>query len=417
MRKLACCFIVSLLVFTLSAQSRTASDYYENAMQAYKQKDYTSFVQNLHKVIAAGTSHPRVFYNLAAGYSLLGKTAEAARWLNKIADAGISYPVEKDPDFAAIKSKPEFLAIVSRFAQNQTPVVRSTPAFTISDPAFIPEGLAFDPNTNEFFAGSILRQKIAVLNENGNTIDFSSPTDGLRSVLGMSVDPKRKLLWVSSANLEDLSAEKQSFSGIFKYSLSDRRLIKSYLFPSNEAHQVGDVIVNRDGDAFSTDSLHPAIYRIGHETDSLEKLQVGDIFRSPQGLCFSEDEKILFVADYVRGIFVIDLKTKKHKSLRAPANVTIAGIDGLYQYKGNLIATQNGFSPNRILRIQLNAAKDRAERVTVLEANVPANGEITLATIVENDLYYVGNSQLETYLRDHDAQLQPASIRKISLRD
>ncbi len=419
MKKLAPCFILLLVAFAWPAQrqTRTASDYYEAARQAYKVKDYQGFVQNLQKVLKAGTNHPRVFYNLAAGYSLLGKTTEAVRWLNKIADAGISYPVEDDPDFAGIKTKPEFRSIVSRFAHNQTPVVRSNAAFTISDPGFIPEGLTFDPNTNEFLAGSILKQKIAVLNANGLVTDFSSPKDGLWSVLGMSVDAQRKVLWVSSSTLEELNAEKKSVSGIFKYDLTSRRFIKSYLLPSDEQHQLGDVIVNQECDAYSTDSLNPGIYRISHVTDSLEKIQVGDLFRSPQGLCFSEDAKILFVADYVRGIFAIDLKAKAHKNLRAPENVTLAGIDGLYQHKGSLIATQNGFSPNRILRIELNAAKDMAEHVSILEASPPVNGEITLATIVGNDLYYVSNSQLEMYLQDRTTKLQPATIRKIPLSD
>jgi len=400
-----CCHLVA---------EQTASEYYEAAMKAYKEKDYKSFVGNLHKVVESGTTHPRVYYNLACGYALLNNTSEAIRWLDRVAGLGIAYPIQEDEDLKSIHETPEFKAIAGKFERNNRPVVHSKQAFTLPED-FIPEGVAYDPVSDRFYTGSILQKKIVEVDPQGNLSDVSSGEDGLYEVLGMSIDHSRNMLWVSSSKFIDVDSEARKVSAILCYDLKEKKLIKKYDLSADQPHQLGDVIVNSAGDAFATDSLNPAIFWIDHQTDKLQQFPVEDLFRSPQGLCFSPDEQLLFVADYVHGIFAIDLKTNKHWNLAEPANATLAGIDGLYQYKGSLIATQNGFTPNRVLRIEINDAKDQAVRVKILEAGDPKKGEFTLGTIVGDDFYYVANSQLSIYLEDHKARLSPTMIRKLGL--
>ena len=383
-------------------------------MKAYKEKDYKSFVSNLHKTMEAGTNHPRIYYNLACGYALLNNQAEAVKWLDRIAGLGIAYRISEDEDLKSISETREFKAILDKFERNSRAVVNSKQAFTVPED-FIPEGVAYDPASKRFYTGSILQKKIVEIDPNGNLSDVSSAEDGLYEVLGMSIDHSQKMLWVSSSRFMDVESEAKKVSAILRYDLKEKKLIKKYDLPSDQPHQLGDVIVNHAGDAFATDSLNPAIFRIDHQTDKLEQLPVGDLFRSPQGLCFSPDETLLFVADYVRGIFVIDLRTNKHWKVAQPEDATLAGIDGLYQYKGNLIATQNGFTPNRVLRIELNDVKDQAVAVSILEAGDPKQGEFTLGTIVGDDFYFVGNSQLGIFMDDHKAKLTPTIIRKLGL--
>jgi tetratricopeptide (TPR) repeat protein len=405
-------FVFLLFCNFISAQ--TASDYYDAAMKSYKAKDYKSFVENLHKTLEAGANHPRIYYNLACGYALLNDQANALKWLDRIGALGIAYPISEEADLASIRGTREFKAIEEKFQRNSLPLVHSKVAFTLPE-TFIPEGLTYDPKSKSFFAGSTLQKKIVRVDSHWSVSDLSSARDGLYEVLGMSIDPERNFLWASSAEFLDADSDAKKVSALFRYDLKSNKLVKRYDLPSGQPHGLGDVIVNRMGDAYTTDSLNPAIYRVDHETDRLEAVPVGDLFRSPQGLCFSPDEKLLFVADYVRGIFAIDLATNQHWNLKAPSNATIAGIDGLYQYNGKLIATQNGFTPNRILRLTLNDAKDQVIRVDVLEAGTPENGEFTLGVIVGKDFYYIANSWLEKYLENHTAKLTPAMIRKLDL--
>jgi hypothetical protein len=406
-------FALSILCAFIFAQ--TASDYYDAALKAYKAKDYKSFVENLQKTLDAGANHPRIYYNLACGYALLNDQPKAIEWLNRIAALGIAYPVEEEADLASIRETPEFKTVVEKFKQNSVPLIHSKVAFTLPED-FVPEGLTYDSTSRSFYAGSILLKKIVRVDTDGKVSDVSANQDALYEVLGMSIDPKRNFLWASSSQFVDADSDAKKVSALFRYDLKTKKLLKRYDLPNDHPHGLGDVIVNQEGDAYTTDSLTPAIYRVDHQTDKLEQLPIGDLFRSPQGLCFSPDEKLLFVADYVRGLFVIDVSANKHWNLKAPSNSTIAGIDGLYQYKGQLIATQNGFAPNRILRLTLNSANDEVSRVDVLEAGDPSKGESTLGVIVGDDFYYVANSQFTIYYENHKAKLEPTMIRKLPLR-
>jgi sugar lactone lactonase YvrE len=407
--------IAAMPVPAQQTQTKTASEYYEIARKAYADKDYEAYVKNLQAVVQAGTTHPIIFYDLAAGYALLGKKQESVLWLNRIADLGIMFPAADDQDFASIRNTPEFAQVLARFQQNLKPTDRSKIAFTIPENDFVAEGVAYDPTQKLFYSGSILKHKIVSIDSTGKIQDFSSNEDGLWSVLGMSVDPARQTLWVSTANFPELEKGKNQ-AAIVKYDLKSKKVLGRYEPPETEAgNQFGDVIVNSAGDAFTTDSLSPAVYTIPHETNKLELFIGGDLFRSPQGLCFSGDEKTLYVADYTRGIFAIDLKNKSHVKLTVPVNTTVVGIDGLYFYKDSLIATQNGVKPNRVLRLFLNKEKNGIERVGVLESNHKLFGEITLGTIMGDSLYYVANSQFGEYVNNPKTELHAPLILKLPL--
>jgi sugar lactone lactonase YvrE len=288
--------------------------------------------------------------------------------------------------------------------------------FTIPESDFIAEGVAYDPVEKAFYSGSILKKKIVKIDQNGKTSDFSSAADGLLSVLGMSVDSKHRTLWASAASFPELGDSKKYQTAIFKYDLVQHKLLKRYPVNTNpEGNQLGDVIVSSAGDAYTTDSFFPAVYWIPHDKDTLELLIGGDVFRSPQGLCLSSDERILYVADYVRGIFAIDLKTGSHQKLSSPQNATIAGIDGLYCYKDRLIATQNGVKPNRVLQLLLNQDRTAIKEVRVLESNHHLFTEITLGTVAENALYYVANSQFGEYVEDRKIKIDSPLILKLTL--
>ena len=108
-------------------------------------------------------------------------------------------------------------------------------------------------------------------------------------------------------------------------------------------HVLGDLVIAKNGDVYASDSLTSKIYRIEAGRDELEIFLSGDAFSSLQGLAFSPDEKSLFAADYSRGVFRIEIATKKVSQLSMDAATNPIGIDGLYFYGGNLVVVQNGF--------------------------------------------------------------------------
>jgi len=92
----------------------------------------------------------------------------------------------------------------------------------------------------------------------------------------------------------------------------------------------------------------------------------------------------------------VDLGTKEFRLLAKPSNVSDAGLDGIYLYKGSIIGIQNpDLHPARVMRYVLNPKMDTITRAEVLEAYNPLFDVPTTGTIVGDSLYFVANTQLE----------------------
>lgn len=116
-----------------------------------------------------------------------------------------------------------------------------------------------------------------------------------------------------------------------------------------------DAVVRSDGSIYFTDPPYGlssayglpgleelgfrGVYRLIPDSKTLELL-VGDI-SSPNGLAFSPDEKVLYVADTeLRKIYAFDVSTEGTLTNRHPFASTIGGPDGIkVDIKGNLYVT------------------------------------------------------------------------------
>ena len=210
--------------------------------------------------------------------------------------------------------------------------------------------------------------------------------------------------------MKGFKKEDEGKSGIFKFDLKTGKLINKYLL-SNEAekHALGDLVLNKNGDVFATDSVSPYIYFIDSKQDKLDIFLKSDLFSSLQGLDFAPNEKIIFVADYSKGVFKIELETKKITQLKSAQNIMPIGIDGLYFHRGKLIAIQNGSNPQRVVNFELNPQITEITDFKTLESNHSDFNEPTLGVIIGKDFYYVANSQWE--LVSEKAELQTDKLK------
>ena len=394
---LVCAPLISEIASAQDNQSKDARYYVQQATKAYKEKDYSAYLENMKMATSLRPHHPTFMYNLAGAYALAGHRSEALAWLAKVADMGLIYPASKEDDFASIKDSDGFKLILKKFEDNKAPINKSASAFTVKEKGLIPESVAYDSADGVFYLSSVHKRKIVSIAKDGKVKDFATEQDGLWSVMGMKVDARRRHLWVCSAahpQMVNYREEENGNSAVLKFDLRTGKLIKKYLLTNKpKAHWFGDLAVSSNGDVYVTDSKSPSIYLIRRDADELEPFIEGPPFVSLQGLDFSTDEKHLFVADYIKGIFLIDLRAKKVTSLDPPPGSTLIGIDGLYSYKGGLIAIQNGVNPHRVIRVYLNKEGDRLERFETIEANNPLFDEPTLGVLVNNSFYYVANSQ------------------------
>lgn len=396
-------FIFSIFIFAAFAGAQTSAELSESAKlerqatEDYKAKNYAKFLENIKRAGELRPNHPRLIYTLADAYALNDKPDEALTILERLAAMDLFFAIEKDDDFKSLFDSPRFKKIQAEFAENQKAVNRSEKAFTIPQKDLITESVAYDAAANRFFVSSIHKRKIVAVDASGKVSDFSTDADGLWSVSGIRVDEKRKILWAATTALpqmKDFQKADDGKSGVFKYDLKTGKLLKKYLLPNENAkHALGDLIVAKNGDVYASDSVSPNIYRITSEKDELEIFLTSEYFSSLQGLAFSPDEKILFAADYPKGIFRIEMKEKKIAQIKPDANTNLIAIDGLYFHRGNLIAIQNGFRPHRVARLFLNKDFSRITKSETLEANHADFNEPTLGAIVGDNFYFIANSQ------------------------
>jgi sugar lactone lactonase YvrE len=400
-RATACTLLLALIASSLFAETPKNGDVralFEEAMNAYKQKNYALFVEKMKAVRELRPHHQVYIYDLAGGYALAGNKTQAIALLSQAAAMGFVFPgSEKDEDFASLRGVPDYEAALKKFATNAKPIGRSETAFTVHEKGLVPEGLAHDPNTQTFFVGSVYRRKIVAVNAAGEARDFSHESDGLWSVMGMKVDASRRLLWGCTAGHKQMANAKPEDDGktaVFKYDLDSGKLIKKYPVPDDgQKHWLGDLALDSQGNVYASDSLSPAIYVIRPAQGKMELFLAGAPFINPQGIVPTPDEKKLLLADYLKGLFLIDLETKEVEEVAAPHDATLGGIDGIYRAGTDLIAVQNGIKPNRVIRLKLCSDWLVVEKQEVLEANNPVFDEPTLGVIVGDEFYFIANSQ------------------------
>jgi hypothetical protein len=399
-----CVLVSALLVVGIFAQTtadiNSAREFEAKAFEAYRTQDFPVFLENMRQAEKLRPNHPRLMFNLAVALARSGNTGEMVKMLDRLTAMGLVIDVDPaDPDFQTI-DKVKLGSALDRAAVNKKAINASAAAFTLSATDFIPEGLAHDTTTGNFYIGSTHLAKIAVVDKTGKAADFSAPADGLWSVAGMKVDSKRRVLWVCTNAFPQMKGYDKALegrSGIFKYDLKTGKLLKKYLLPETEKHVLGDLTLDSAGNVYSTDSNSPTIYRITPAADKLEIFFTDPEFISLQGLAFGPKDSFLFVADYSKGIFKIDVAARGAVLLPRPDAATLLGIDGLYFMGGKLVGIQNGVNPQRIIALGLNKLQDAILDAKVLEANHPDFNEPTLGVGVGGDLFYVANSQLNLF--------------------
>jgi len=363
---------------------------------AYQGKDMAGFLREAQATFTLQPDWPAAVYNLAAAFSLNRRPADASREIRRLAGMGIYLPAEKDADFEAVRTNKEVVEAYGLLRRNLDPVVRSRGGFTFPSRGRIVESVVRDPGTGVWYAASVRPGEVLRLSDGGGEpAAFSRPGELFGSALGMRVDADRRLLWVASAELSptpELKGEPRR-SGLVRYDLESGLVAGQFGVPEDGVrHVLGDCLVRSDGAVLATDSAAPVVWWLPPRGARLEPFVRDERFLSLQGLAFTADERALIVADYSSGLWRIDVADRGVSPIATPAGATLVGIDGLWHHQGALIASQNGVTPQRVVRIPL-ADGARAAAVEVLDSANPACEEITLGCLVDAELFFVANSR------------------------
>ena len=211
-------------------------------------------------------------------------------------------------------------------------------------------------------------------------------------MMALKVDGRHGLLWATEVAIDGFTSTSRKDwgrSAILIYDLKSRRLLHRVEGPAHTA--LGDMALTADGDAIVSDGDNGGVYRINRATLQITQLDSGD-FISPQTAAVLPDGVHLLVPDYLRGIGILDLKTKDVSWIATEGKYALNGIDGLYLSGRTLIATQNGTSPERVVRFELDASLSHVLSESIIERATPTLGDPTHGVVVDGYFYYISNS-------------------------
>ena len=226
-----------------------------------------------------------VFYQALVHVSL-GERDAALELLRSLKGRKLGLIPVRDVGFDSVWDDPEFQKICEALADEEPQTPASPVAFRLKDPRLIPEGIAYDAEDKRFFIGSVAQHKIVAAHEK-ELSDFSSPTDRLDAVLGLTVDPTCRHLYAITTNGVEESAKKERRNAVVQYDLKDGRLTDRFAAP--DAMQLNDLAVAQDGTLYVTDSETGSLFRKKPEEKALTKFGATGALRGANGIALAPD--------------------------------------------------------------------------------------------------------------------------------
>ena len=345
--------------------------------------------------------------------SMLGEYEAAEALAAKVADRGLAIRLTGHPGLEAFAERPAAAAIIARMDLNRSEKGKAEIALSHDDASLLPEAVAHDARTGAYFIGSVRSGKILRF-ANASAEGFAIAAGGVYALEASAGE-----LWaaVNTAAPFESPDPSGARSSIVRYGLRDGAVKSAYPAPEGPA-TIGALESTRAG-LVASDSATPRLLILRKGADALETLAADPRFVNLQGLAYDARRKRLYVADYLAGLFSVDLKTGAATPLANLADAHLGGLDGLQPYEGDLIGVQNGTTPQRIVRLRLNAAGDAVERLEVLQQALPGWNEPTNGTIVGARLVYIATSNWPAYGDDGAAPdagaLKPLTLMKLDL--
>jgi hypothetical protein len=357
-------------------------------------------IARLEDLLISAPDKDTVTYEMARTWAAGKQWPEAIQWLRKVAELKAGLDPSRDSIFAELRSSHEFEEIVAAVREATPPVLRSSVAFEVGEGDLVPESIAYDPNGKQFYFGSRKKGKVIRCSAGGRCMTFAS---GLDEVLGLKISGGG--LWLlNNSNKESALIHYDLSPG---YDLASGREARKYVV-AGSGHDFNDLAIAPSGDIYLTDTPAGAVWVLAHGASDLTRLP--GRFEFANGITLSPDARLLYVSTFPDGIRVMDLKTRAISPMPHPSGLCLSTIDGLYFYRGALIAIQNAFMSPRVVRFTLAHNLRAIERFEVLERRNPMFEGVTNGVVRGSDFFYMANIQ-----DDKTTGFSPIKILKLHL--
>lgn len=376
-------------------------------------------VENARRTIAAieGVLKQRpndaaLWFFMARFQSEAGNKSAAIAALEKVAELGDGYLPAKGLGFEKAWDDPKLQEVVKRLEARLPRLDFAPTAFELDDRTLIPEGIACDSASHDFFIGSAAKGTVTRVGFGNAVTVFAQRQDGLDSVLGLAVDSPRRILYVVGTSALTDEGRKRRKNAVVAWDIDSGKQLRRV---DVAAQQLNDVTVAFGGRVFASDSASGAIYEIPREGPA-RVLVPADTLRGSNGLAASPDARRLYVA-HSTGIGVVDVAAGTVKRVTNNTRENLAAIDGLYEYQGDLIGVQNLTNPGRVIAITLSKDGEAVTRVrTLLSHHHNGLDEPTTGAVTERGFYLlaatgVSHMNANGKIDDPDTVPKPTVLR------
>ena len=385
------------------------------AAAAIEAKDHTVAVAKLEEASALRPDMPRILESLAIAQAAADRPDDAVATLQRLAELGVGAVIEKTEEFAALRPRRDFQAVVKKLASNLHPKGAGEVAFTLRDVTGLIEGLAWREKTGDFFFADVHARAVWRRQKDGALKRFTPDGDELLGVFALVVDEARGALWVATSAVPEMrgySPDQEGHAALAEIDLETGAVRQAIRLDSRsgEQHVLSDLALVEDGSILLTDSRSPSLWRYRAGAAGLERFVDSAEFQSLQGIAVMGG--VALVSDQTNGLLVVDLARRAVRRLEPPENTTLVGLDGLaVASDGMLVAVQNGLRPNRILRIEVDPLAATIGGVHVLDSGhlamtAPSSGCVATG----GDFFFIGNPGWNRFLA---TDVRPTAPRQV----
>jgi hypothetical protein len=358
--------------------------------------------ENLTKIPDRGAA----LFFLARRYAQLGELQKALEFLKQCVALEEGFDPADSPALQPLRSFPEFSELVEFVRRRYPSVHLAHVAFTVPEKDLFPEGLAADGPRRLFYMGSMHRKKIIKITEAGEVSDFvKSGVYDLMPVGGVKVDPMDHSVWAATDPGEANRSELVHFD-------AGGKLLERFPAPGPGPHDLNDLVLRGATEIYLSDTSAHQAYRFDRRSHRFTPLSFPRPIFYPNGITVSDDGNLLYVADLM-GVIRIDLRDNSTHDVDPGKRDTLAGIDGLYWYKGDLVGVQYGTAAFRIMRWRLSEDRQRVRSAEILERGTSLVSFPTTGAIADGRFYFIANTGIGN-LKD-DQVVDPSKLEPIQI--
>lgn len=368
-----------------------------SAAKAYQEERWVSWYAANMKLHKRRPDAPGYMVDIVRAAAMADQKRTAYNYMLELQRQGLSYDFNVFPETEGIRGTQAYDYINNLMVEAGKPSGVGEVVFEMDLAPISLGDVTWDESREKFLVGTRDEGKVLAVNENGifETILQANGENGLWSIDGLAVDAANNTLWVSSSAspaFKGFSPADANKGALYSFELDSLKLKARYGLPAdNLPHNLGSIAVTDKGDVYVIDRAVPIVYRKPDAGSMLERFGGSPELVALTDIAVTPDNSRIFVTDAVKGIVLIDPIARRMAPLGADENLNTYGIYGIEYVDRELVVTQSGISPQRIIRLTLDQYGASVEAVAPMATALEAFDTPGVGTVRGDSLYYFAN--------------------------